>query len=347
MRNIIENKLYQNDIQCCLKQIVNLKELADKSILITGATGLIGSFIVDTLYIANSLFDMNIKIYALGRDLERLKLRFNYSTQNEIFFIEHDVRNVLNIDIRIDYIIHAASNAYPAIMYADPVGTIMANLNGTYNLLNYLKKVNGKRLLFVSSGEIYGESIDKIDSFVEDYNGFIDILNIRSSYPLSKRCAENLCISFSKQFNLETVIVRPCHTYGPNNTRFDNRANVQFINKAINNEDIVLKSKGLQIRSYEYIADSISGLLTVLINGKNGEAYNLSNNKSMISIAEFAQIVAEIAGVKVVYDIKDIQPSPFSRAVLDGNKLEKLGWKAEFGIRRGIKHTFYINKNRG
>jgi UDP-glucuronate decarboxylase len=345
MKNIYYNNTYQNDLDKCLKNIeIIAKKLENKSILITGATGLIGSFIVDSLYKLVKDYNFNIKIYALSRNLERLKHRFIYDKENIITFIEKDVNDNLDIEENIDYIIHAASNAYPSIMYNDPVGTIMSNIKGTYNLLEFLRKQRGKRLLFLSSGEIYGEVSKNIDKFNEECLGRVDIPNIRSSYPLSKRCAENLCISYSKQFNIETVIARPCHIYGPNNSNKDNRATVQFINNAVNDEDIVLKSKGSQIRSYMYISDCVSALLTVLIKGSNKEIYNISNEKSIVSIADFAKYVSKIANVKLRYEINDNEKSLFSRAVLDNKRLKLLGWNPSYNIDKGIEHTFKISK---
>lgn len=344
MKSLIENQLYLDDLDCCIESIVELSKLHNKSILITGASGLIGSFLVDVFYRINILKKFNIKVYALGRNIAKLHDRFPYLVNDRnIIFIEHNVINMLNLkDINIDYCIHAASNAYLAVIYSDPVGTIMANLQGTYNLLDFFKNKVGKRFLFVSTGEIYGKCDRDIERFNENNNGTINILDIRSSYPLSKRTAENLCVSYFKQFGLESVIVRPCHTYGPNNTKSDNRANAQFVDNAINGYDIVLKSKGLQLRSYAYVADICSGLLTVLINGISGEAYNLSNNNSVVTISDFANIIANKANVKLIYQGNDNQPSPFDRAILDSNKLEKLGWRPKYNIEKGIEHTLAI-----
>lgn len=345
-RSLINNTLYVSDIDLCVNSVVSLDQLRDKSVLVTGATGLIGSFIVDVLYRANLVRKLNIKIYALGRSYKRLVERFCYASNDDsVTFVEQDVTCEMNLGgIKVDYCIHAASNAYPAVMYSDPVGTILANIQGTYHLLEYLRKNGGKRFLMVSTGEVYGKCDSAVERFSEDVNGMVDVLKARSCYPLSKRMAENLCVSYFEQHNLETIIVRPCHTYGPNTTNDDNRANVQFVRDAIEQRDIVMKSQGLQLRSYAYISDVCSGLLTVLLNGKTGEAYNLCNNDSTVSISEFAEIVADKCGVKLVYELNDTQPSPFDRAVLNSSKLEKLGWNAKFDIYEGIEHTLEISR---
>lgn len=341
MKNIFYNELYQKDLELCKEEIERLR---DSSILITGANGLIGSFIVDAIYRANVLYNTNIKIYALSRNYKRLENRFIYDKEKNISYIEQDINKSFDFDFNVDYIIHAASNAYPSAIYNDPVGTILSNIHGTYNLLNYMKKINGKRMLFVSTGEVYGNSIDNIEAFREEDSGIVDILNIRSSYPISKRCAENLCISYANQFEIDVVISRLCHVYGPNNSDRDNRANVQFINDAVSNRNIILKSKGEQIRSYIYISDCVSGILKVLLDGNNKEAYNIANKDSILSIANFAEKVATIASTKVIYKISNEEKTLFSRAVLDSKKLELLKWIPYFNIDEGIKHTLEINK---
>ena len=168
--------------------------------------------------------------------------------------VEHDVNIIPKFDFPVDFIIHAASNAYPAAFNADPVGTIMSNILGTKNMLDYALNHSAKRFLFLSSGEVYGQGDLSVDAFDEKYSGYVDPTSPRSCYPNSKRCAETLCVSYTKQYGLDTVIARPSHTYGANFTELDNRANVQFVNRAIKGDDIVLLSAGNQLRSYTYIA---------------------------------------------------------------------------------------------
>lgn len=346
MKSFIANKEYLNDIQICLQSILKFDSLKETSILVTGATGLIGSFLVDVLMIANTMWNSNIEVFALGRNKLRLQNRFFYFKEHpHLHFIEQDItKNLLDQLPYVDYIIHAASNAYPNVMYEKPVDTIMANVQGTYQLLNYLHEVRGKRFLFLSTGEIYGQAVSDEMCFEENYAGYIAQLNVRSSYPLSKRLAENLCVSYSKQYGIDTVIARLSHTYGPNNTSVDDRANAQFVENAISNHSIVLKSKGGQIRSYTYIADAISGLLTILISGKSNEAYNVSNPSSIVSIAQFAQLVAKCGCASIQYEFEDSRPALFDRAVLSSRKLQALGWIPKFDICTGIQHTLRIKK---
>lgn len=341
-----KNYIYLNDLKIAAESIIDFKKMFNKSIMITGATGLIGSFIVDVLMFANKEYNANITIYATGRSKERLKKRFSLYKDKKLFFIEHDVNNEIKYDFNLDYIIHAASNAYPEAFSIDPVGTMMSNIIGTKNLLEYSRSHGVSRFLFISSGEIYGQIESEIESFEENCSGYVNILEARSCYPMSKRAAETLCISYTKQYKLDTVIVRPCHSFGPNITSKDNRANVQFMKNVINDEDIVLKSSGNQYRSYCYVADSVSAILTVLLNGKSCEAYNIANSKNNVTVAEFANKVASVSGKKVIFenptDFEKDQQTPIQRQILDSRKIESLGWKGKYSIESGIENTIKI-----
>ena len=344
--NLHQSKLYFEDIDRTLRHVVGMEKLFGKSVLITGATGTIGSFVADTLIRFNHQNAAKLKIYLEGRDLEKLRMRFEEC--ENIDFLIYDMESPIKFEVSVDYIIHAAGNAHPAAFNGDPVGTIIGNVESTFALLEYLKKHCGKRLLYVSSGEVYGQGDVSISAFKEEYAGYVNALSPRSCYPLSKRTTENLCVSYWKQYGGETVIVRPCHTYGPCMTTTDNRAHVQFFHNALDGEDILLKSAGRQMRSYNYVADCVAGLLTVLINGEPGEAYNLANPESRLTIAQLAAKIAKAESKKVVFEdptsVEIANQSPIAKQVLDTQKLEKLGWKPAFSIEEGISHTLSICK---
>ena len=221
------------------------------------------------------------------------------------------------------------------------MGTIWTNINGTRNLLEYGRTHNIERFLYVSSGEVYGNSEQIIWS--ETDCGFIDNLEPRSCYPISKRTAETLCISYADQYNIDVVIARPCHTYGPFFTEKDNRAFTQFARKARNKENIILKSTGEQYRSWIYIDDCVSGILTILLNGVTCNAYNIADENSNITIKELAERIAESVGTKVIFQIpKDIESKGYStikRAIFNVNKLKALGWDTKVSIDEGIYKT--------
>lgn len=343
---LYENKVYLSDLSAAAEQTVDIEKLKNSSVLITGASGLIGSFVADTLLYYNKTQNANIKVYAAGRSKQRLEERFSSAMDKNIVFVEYDVNKKPEFDFDVDFIIHAASNAYPKAFSQDPVGTILSNVVGTQHLLDYAKEHKTKRFMFVSSGEVYGQTDGSITAFEEAFSGYVDPTQPRSCYPASKRAAETLCVSYTAQYNLDTVIVRPCHTYGPNTTKSDNRASVQFVNSAINGEDIVMKSSGSQMRSYCYIADCASALLTVLTCGESANAYNIANPNARITISDFAKIVAKITGTKVVFsepdDAQKAQQTPISYAVLDTKKLTSLGWKGRYSAEDGIRNTITI-----
>lgn len=343
------NKLYREDLINSVSNITHIEQLNGSNILITGASGMIGSFLVDALLYCNELLSCNINIYAMGRNKISLEKRFKSYSNNPFFHIlEHDVTLPISYNVMFDYIIHAASNAYPQAFSTDPIGTIMANVWGVYNLLEYSKQKGIDRFLFISSGEVYGQGSNEIDGFDEVYSGYIDNLSVRSCYPNSKRTAETLCVSYMQQYNIDTIIARPCHTYGPTATLNDNRASSQFINDVINDNDIIMKTQGMQLRSYCYISDCVSGILTILINGKSGNAYNIANKESNITIRQLAETIASIAGKKVIYDLTNeadkLGYNPVTKSVLKADKLENLGWSAKYDIRRGINRTIEILK---
>jgi nucleoside-diphosphate-sugar epimerase len=345
----IKNKLYQEDLQS-VANCINISTLVNKKILITGATGLIGSFLIDFFVFINQKYKTNISIFALNRNINDIKERFNcYSQQDGLTLISQNICEPLNININFNYIIHAASNAQPKSFTDDPVGTMLANFIGMYNLLEYARTNRTERILYISSGEIYGQGTEDIKGFNENYSGYIDLLNIRSAYPISKRAAETLCICYNNQYKKEVIIARPCHIYGPTAKKNDSRASAQFINDILDDNNIILKSDGLQLRSYCYIADAASAILTILLSGESGSAYNISNKESNITIRELAELIANTSGKKVIFenpsDIEKRGYNPVTKSVLISDKLEELGWHPKYSIENGISRTIKILKN--
>ena len=313
--------------------------LKDCNILVTGATGLIGSCLVEVLM---SRPNKDYHVYASGRNEERAKARFAEFADDPAFhFFKYDVMKPLEGDIHFDYIIHAASNASPNFFATKPVEVIKSNIYGVSNLMDYGMEHGLKRLLFLSSGEVYGEGDGRV--FTEDYSGYVNPTSPRSCYPSSKRAAETLCVSYGAEYGIETVIARPSHTYGPNFTESDNRVYAQFIRNVLKDEDIVMKSTGLQFRSWCYVVDCASALLYILLKGENGQAYNIADASSNISIKELAEMIAEIGGKKVVFDLpSDLEKAGFNivtKSVFSTEKLEKLGWNIKGCMKDKIEST--------
>lgn len=327
---------YKNSI----KNIASEIGVPGGRILVTGSTGLIGSCIIDVLLAANELFGKKFEVYALGRNAEKLENRFGKN--DSLHFVVQDITEPLVID-DLDYIIHAASNADPKSYALYPAETIITNILGAKNVLDYCRG-RKTRVLFTSTFEVYGK-LDQ-DEYYEDQYGIIDLNLIRSSYPESKRTSEMLFKAYSDEYGVDCVIARLSSIYGPTMKSDDSKAHAQFLRNALAGEDIVLKSKGDQLRTYCYLMDAVSGLFTVLFKGKTAEIYNVANENSIVSIAELAKTIAEYAGTKVVFDLPDeVENKGFSKpqnCVLKTDKILGLNWTGKYDINSGIRETMDI-----
>lgn len=318
-------------------------KLTGKKILVTGGCGLIGSTLVDLLLDVNEAFHTNAEITVMSRSADKAKSRFSdHASNGFLSFLTQDVCDPLPDNADFDYIVHAASLAHPLAFSQNPVDVMKANLLGTINVLECARR-RPCRVVFLSTGEIYGQSQDPQKVFTESDLGLINTLQPRSCYPESKRAAETLCVSYHAQYNVDCLIARLCYVYGPAITTDNSRADAQFLRNAIDGADIVMKSRGEQVRSYCYSEDAASGLLYMMVYGQAGEAYNIANKNSTVSIRQYAQTLADLAGVHVKFEIPDdVERKGYStvtRAVLDAQKLECLGWRPLFNLEEGLKRT--------
>ena len=339
---------YLNDVEYVAELNLPWEKLQGKSLLLSGATGMIGSFFVDVILKKNQE-GLDCTVYALGRNREKAMSRFSAAKNDPNFiFVEHDVTCPFqgNEVGKLDYVLHLASNTHPLQYSTDPIGTVTTNIIGLQNMLELAVVHEVTRFVFASSNEIYGENRGDVELFSEDYCGYINSNTLRAGYPESKRCGEALCQAYISQKNLDVVIPRLTRTYGPTMLMSDTKALSQFIKKGIAGEDIVLKSAGRQFYSYQYVADSVSGLLTVLLCGQSGEAYNIASEDSDIMLKDLAKAVADFSGKKVVFEIPDsVEAAGYSTATkarLDGKKLKSLGWKPRYSVKSGIERTMAI-----
>jgi len=341
---------YALNLEETIGNILEVECLKNRSVLVTGATGLIGSALVDTLIWWNKERNKNLTIYAAGRSEDKFRDRFSAFMDSKFLkFVQYDATSDVTFDFRVDYIIHAAGNAHPMAYTSDPVGTMLSNLIGTNNLLNYAVRHSVSKVLYISSSEVYGQKPDN-QSYKEDDYGFVDLLNPRACYPSSKRAAETLCVSYFKQYGLDVLIARPGHIYGPTMTETDSRASAQFARDAIEGRPIVMKSPGTQLRSYCYVFDCVSALLSVLLTGESGEAYNIGNSSSIVTIRELAESFAHHGNVEVVFEKPDhIEASGYnlmSNSALDTTKLYALGWRGHYHLDEGVSRTVRLLKYR-
>lgn len=345
---IVKNKQYLFSLELVSQLALPWERLRGKTVLISGASGMIGSFLVDLLMLKNRDSGLNCMISAVGRNEDRARERFrDYFHDDRFQFIRHDINQPLACwTDRLDYVIHLASNTHPVAYATAPVETIMTNIIGTKNMLDIAVKCHADRFLFASSVEVYGENRGDVEKFDEGYCGYLDCNTLRAGYPESKRCGEALCQAYRKKEGLDIVIARFARTYGPTMLPSDTKAISQFIKNGTEKKDIVLKSKGNQLYSYIYVADAVSGLLTILLNGADGEAYNIADKDSDITLKDLAELIALSVGTKVVSDLPtDMEREGYSKAtkaIMDPSKLKNLGWKAHWNINNGIISTIRI-----
>ena len=347
----IEHEIYRADVKRVANLLLPWEKLRGKSILLTGATGLIGTFLIDVLMYKNTIDNLDMEINAVGRDMKRAIERFaSYWNDDNFYFISADLNEHLNFHFTANYVIHAASNTHPKQYATDPVGSLMTNILGTYNLLEYARQVKTERFVFVSSVEIYGQALNAEDIFDEKYCGYLDCNDFRAAYPEGKRAGEALCNAYIGKYGMDIVIPRLSRVYGATMRLDDSKAMSQFIMNGVRGEDIVLKSKGDQRFSYCYVADAVAGILYTWLKGECGEAYNVADMNGAMPLKEITQNIAEFVGRKVIFDLpNETEAAGFSKVsvgVMNTEKLKKLGWCTADDVLSGTRKTIEILRNK-
>lgn len=336
---LLDSKKYIYDLKKAVDRN-NLSGLHGKTFFVTGGFGLICSTVIDVLLTCGKTG----KIYVGARNIEQFKDRFG--NLDNVDYVAYDALQKPNLEIAPDYIICGAGLASPELYTQKPVETILSNFDGLHNLLEFAKQNSVERLLYISSSEVYGKK-DTSESFIEGVYGKVDIDNIRSSYPIAKRASELLCKAYCTEYNVNSVIARPGHIYGPSAKRNDKRISSDFAYKAANGENLVMKSDGSQKRSYCYSIDCAIQILTVLQAGKCGEAYNIGHDE-VTTIRKMAEITAKAGQVKLLMelpsDIEEKSFNPMNNSALDNSKIKKLGYRDTFTVEEGLTHTVEILK---
>ncbi len=344
-RNFLDYKVISEDMDMIYRARKNWDEFKESSVFISGASGMLASYIVMFLIYLNEKHNFKIKIFAGIRQKHKASMRFGLFAERDYFnIIEGDICD-FNLEVKLDYIIHAASLASPQFYGRMPVETMLPNIVGTYKLMEYSKEHSIKSFLFFSSGAVYGDSEKNI--ITEDLAGEFDFLAPGGVYGESKRCGEAMCFAYSREYGIPVKCIRIHHTYGPTlDLENDKRAFSEFIKNIINNQNIVLKSDGSQKRAFCYLTDGIAAILKVLLNGKNQESYNLANSEQFVSIKQLAEILISLYPEKKLHiDYRQREDKGYlnlaqtSSVVCSTEKIQKLGCKFEVDIREGFKRT--------
>lgn len=346
MQTTSRNIVIASDMEAITTQYgISWDSLQDKNVLITGASGFLAAYMVETLLYLNETKALNIKIFALVRSSERFKKRFAHAINRpDLFCIEQDISEPFIFDLNPNYIIHAASQASPKYYSTDPIGTLSANTIGTAALLKLAALNKSEGFLFFSSAEIYGHT-EKVPTSEIDL-GILNPLSVRSCYAESKRMGENMCVSWHHQAGVPATIVRPFHTYGPSMLLDDGRVYADFVENILNNRPIIIKGDGLAQRAFCYIADAVAGFWMVLLSGTHGQAYNIGNPSGETSIKELANSLTTLypeKNIKVISNSRKQDStyleSPITRSCPDISKANALGWNPKISIREGFKKT--------
>lgn len=339
------NKIIAEDLNFILNCKIDWSKFKNKTVFITGAYGMLLSYITYALLRLNELDPkFNVNVIALIRDEKKARKKFGHFAKSKYLkFFKHDLSSPIKINGNIDYIIHGASYASPHHYITNPVAVSLPNVMGTYYLLELAKLKNVKNFLFFSSGAVYGNTVINTEITEKDY-GYMDPLNVKSCYGESKRMGENICKCFQHQFGIPIKIVRPAHIYGPTmDIENDSRVFANFTNNIIKGQNIIMKSNGSVIRSFCYIADATVAFFKVLLDGGDGEAYNVGNSSAYISIKKLAKMFVSALPekrLKVIIEEKENNNRHKEKKVLMSfKKIESLGWKCAFSVKEGLKRT--------
>ena len=340
----VSNRIVREDLEYITRCDLPWSAFKDKTILVTGAAGFLPAYMVETLLFLNETKALGCTVIGMVRNLDRAKKRFaDYASSSDLVLIEADVVNRYPWNYNFDFIIHAASQASPKYYETDPVGTMTANILGTYNLLEYIKGKNCLGFLYFSSGEVYGTPTKNLVG-EKDY-GYLDITNTRSCYGESKRASETLGYCYLKQYNVPFKVVRPSHTYGPGLLLNDGRVFADFIRDALVGKEITIKSNGTAARPFCYLSDATVAFYTVLLNASPGYAYNVANTSAFLTVHELAEIISKLGlqgnipikftNAVIIKDafIKSAAPKP------DITLINNLGWNPKIMADVGFKRT--------
>ncbi len=352
----MNSRVIEEDMQDIYERRIGWEKLKDKTVLVTGATGMLASYVVYFLFYLNQYHFMNIQIILFVRNTEKAQRRFgNYLLQEHCKLYTIDINKPWELSEKIDYIIHTAGLANPQLYIKIPVQVAEPNVIGLYYLLCFAHRKKVKKVLFFSSGDVYGRMPDGVEAIRENMMGITDPLDEHSCYGESKRMGETWCRLFYKEYGVPTVIARIGHTYGPTmDIDKDPRVFASFMKCIYEGKDIEMFSSGSAKRPFCYIADAVVAYFILLFKGVAGEAYNVCNTNEFISVLELANILIGLRpelNLQVIRKLRREHDQYMDNRINHDNrpiedKLKNLGWKCSYDVRKGFSRVLrYLLEN--
>lgn len=300
------NKIIEEDVSDIYLEIGRaLKKIEGSSFLISGGGGFLGSYFMDLLKFCNdNIFLEPVTVICVDNFVTGVPERVKHLEDNDNFIIlKADISKPLEISHDVDYIIHAASIASPTFYRKHPIATLETNVLGLKYLIELSMKNNIRSFLSLSSSEIYGDPDEVHIPTKEDYNGNVSCTGPRACYDESKRLGETMCVNYHKEYGVPIKVARPFNVFGPGLKLDDRRVIPDFFSDAIHKHKIQILSDGTPTRSFCYVSDAVKGFMLTLLSEFNGEAFNIGNDQTEISMMGIAELIAEIVG-NVTVDYK-------------------------------------------
>lgn len=344
----MRHPVIESDLRYIAAARLPWERLQGKVVLVTGASGFLPAYMVESLLYLNEIHpDFDTQVIALVRDANRARSRFaHYEGRRDLQFVVQDVSTPLRYEGAVDVIVHAASHASPRLYSADPVGTLLPNVLGTYHLLEYARDSGVETVFFFSSGEVYGELDPRRIPTPEEASGCLDPSLLRSCYAEGKRIGEAMCVAWSSEYGIGTRIVRPFHTYGPGMRLDDGRVFADFVADVVACRNLVVRSEGTARRAFCYIADATVGFFTALLEGEDATPYNVGNEDAELSVTDLAKLIVRSfpeRHLRVIHAPRaagdGYMASAISRSVPDTARLRALGWKPSTTPAEGFVKT--------
>lgn len=319
------------DLDIIRRGIANWKMYSNQTILVTGATGRLGRYIVETLVDVDLKYNLNLRVVGMARNQEKVRAVFGDLLEfPNVSFIYQDVNTPIEYDGEVAYIFHTAGPAAPKDYKRSTTNVLWAHVNGTHNVLEFARTHGTKKIFYVSTVEVFGEQ--KADLKIgEDFMGPLQHLKSRACYPEAKRVCETMLACYKDDFAIDFCGVRLCHTLGAGIALDDGRGFAEFIDCALKGEDIVLHSDGSAMRTYTYTPDAVNAFFMIMERGESGAMYNVAAEDNLISIRDLAQLIADLSPKKTTKvrfseEASNMPYLPFKLAIMDTSKVRELGW---------------------